>query len=88
VARYRHRDEIDLGWNKIRRRITAEIDIEMRNVREEILNVALWKAWEDYAAALGEGRVPEIEGQYTRFVSAILGDVTPRIVAAAEVKKT
>jgi hypothetical protein len=87
MARYRHKDETDLAWNKIRRRITAEIDIEVRNVREEILNVALSKAWEDYAEALGEGKVPEVEGRYTKLVTAILSDSVPKIVEASSVER-
>jgi len=85
VARYRHKDETDLAWNKIRRRLTAEIDIEVRNVREEILNVALAKAWDDYAEALGEGKIPEVEGRYTELVRAVLSDSVPRIIEAASV---
>lgn len=85
MARYRHKDETDLAWNKIRRRITAEIDLEVRNVREEILNLALSKAWDDYAEALGEGKIPEVEGRYTQLVAAVLKDAVPKIMEASNV---
>lgn len=88
MARYRHKDETDLAWNKIRRRITAEVDLEVRNVREEILNAALSKAWEDYASALGEGHIPEVEGRYTELVKAILNDSAPRIMEAGGVERS
>lgn len=78
MARYRHKDETDLAWNRIRRRITRELDTEIQNAREEALNSLLSRAWDDYAEALGEGRVPEIEGKYTRLVTTIIADVVPK----------
>ncbi len=85
MARYRNKDETDLAWNRIRRRITRELDTEVQNAREEILNSLLGKAWSDYAEALGEGKVPEVETKYTRLVSSILNDTVPQIVAQVEV---
>lgn len=79
MARYRHKDETDLAWNRIRRRITRELDTEIQNAREEALNSLLSRAWDDYAEALGEGRVPEIEGKYTRLVTTIIADVVPQM---------
>ncbi len=86
MARYRTKDDVDLAWNRIRRRVTAEITIETQNVREEILNVALGKAWGDFAEALGEGKVPEVEGRYSDLVSSILKDSVPKIMEASEVR--
>lgn len=86
MARYRHKDETDLAWNKIRRTITAAIDVEVRNVREEILNIALSKAWEDYAEALGEGKIPEVEGRYAKLVKAVVSDVVPQLEESGVVK--
>ena len=63
------------------------MDIEVRNVREEILNIALSKAWGDYAEALGEGKVPEVEGRYTRLVTSILSDQVPKIMEASGVEQ-
>lgn len=87
MARYRHKDETDLIWNKIRRRVTSEVDCEIRNVREEILNIALSKAWDDYTEALGEGKLPEVEGRYTSLVNAILQDAVPKIMEASGVER-
>lgn len=86
MARYRTKDEVDLAWNRIRRRVTAEVTIETQNVREEILNVALGKAWNDFADAIGEGKVPAVEGRYSDLVTAILKDSVPKIMEASEVK--
>lgn len=86
MARYREKDETDLAWNRIRRRITRELDTEVQNAREEILNTLLSKAWADYAEALGEGRVPEVETKYTRLVTNILQDVVPKIAEGTGVE--
>lgn len=80
MARYREKDETDLAWNRIRRRITRELDTEIANKREEALNALLSKAWDDYTQALGEGKVPEVESRYTNLVTAIVADVIPEKV--------
>jgi hypothetical protein len=77
VARYRTKDQTDLAWNRIRRRLTQELDIEIRNRREEILNEVLTKAWDEYARAIGEGKVPEVEGRYSKMAVAIVQDALP-----------
>lgn len=77
MARYRQKDETDLAWNRIRRRITRELDTEIANAREEALNTLLSKAWDEYTTALGEGKVPEIESKYTNLVTTIVADVLP-----------
>ena len=77
MARYREKDETDLAWNRIRRRITRELDTEIQNSREEALNTLLSKAWDEYTTALGEGTVPEIESKYTNLVTTIVADVLP-----------
>jgi hypothetical protein len=46
LARYRSKDEIDLTWNRIRRRATRELDTQIADVREELLNRLLSKLWE------------------------------------------
>lgn len=63
-----------------------EIDAEIRDVREEILNVVLSKAWDEFARGLGEGRLPEVEGRYTELVRAVMKDAVPRIVEAGNVE--
>lgn len=75
MARYREKDETDLAWNRIRRRLTRELDTEIQNAREEALNALLTKAWAEYVEALGEGKVPEVESRYTNLVSPIVADV-------------
>lgn len=87
MARYRHKDDTDLAWNRIRRRITRELDTEIQNAREEALNALLTKAWDEYTVALGEGKVPEIESKYTSLVTTIVADVvdTKELVGAPDV---
>lgn len=77
MARYRQKDDTDLAWNRIRRRITRELDTEIQNSREEALNALLSKAWHEYTEALGEGKVPEVESKYTNLVTSIIADVVP-----------
>ena len=76
MARYRIKDDVDLRWNRIRRRITREVDLQIADFREELLNRLLGEAWNDYAEAISEGRVLELEAKYeSDFVKAVLGDV-------------
>lgn len=83
MARYREKDETDLTWNRIRRRITRELDTEIQNAREEALNALLSKAWDDYIAAIGEGKVPEVESKYSNLVTDIVTDIVPPAQVAA-----
>lgn len=82
MARYRHKDDTDLAWNRIRRRITRELDTEIMNAREDALNTLLYRAWEEYSVALGEGKVREVESKYTNLVTTIIADVVPAIAEA------
>jgi hypothetical protein len=75
VARYRTKDDIDLRWNAIRRRITRELDTQIADWREQALNKLLAGAWTEYADAISNGRVLELETQYDQFVSQVLADV-------------
>lgn len=75
MARYRHKSDDDLAWNRIRRRITRELDSEIQNAREEALNAVLTKAWDEYTTAIGQGRVPEVESKYSNLASAIVQDI-------------
>jgi hypothetical protein len=74
VARYRTKDETDLVWNRIRRKITRDIDYQLMNVREEMLNVALSAAWGDFTEAIGTGKLIEIEDRYSTYVEGIVKD--------------
>lgn len=72
MARYRSKDETDLVWNRIRRQITRDIDTRIMNFREELLNKALSKAWERYAAELETGNVVQLEDEASGWVSTLL----------------
>lgn len=72
MARYRQKDETDLRWNRIRRRLTRELDTQIQDVREEILNNLLSGAWEKYAEALSTGTKLELESHYGAWVSQAL----------------
>lgn len=75
MARYRSKDEIDLRWNRIRRRITRELDLQIADWREQALDKLLTGAWEQYKAAISTGEVLELETSYTQFVGQALDDV-------------
>lgn len=75
MARYRSKDEIDLRWNRIRRRITRQLDIQIADWREAALNDLLSGAWDEYKKAIGTGAVLELESSYETFVAQALTDV-------------
>jgi len=72
VARYRHKDDTDLRWNRIRRRITRELDTQIAEWREDALNKLLTDAWTRYAAALDKGEKLELESAYENFAKEAL----------------
>lgn len=74
MARYRSKDETDLRWNRIRRRITRELDIQLADWREEALNNLLGSAWQKYAASLSTGEVLELEADYESWVARALDE--------------
>ena len=74
MARYREKDETDLRWNRIRRRLTAELDIQIRDWREEALNRLLAGAWTEYAKSLQTGEILELEENYSTWVDKALDD--------------
>lgn len=82
MARYRHKDETDLVWNRIRRQITRDLDTEIANRREEVLNELLSGAWDEYALSLKQGTLVELEAKYKALVSAI---VSENIVSKPEI---
>ena len=75
VARYRERDETDLVWNRIRRQITRDLDTEIMNRREEVLNLLLSGAWEDYTKAIASGQLIEVEAKYQSLISEVVKDI-------------
>jgi hypothetical protein len=78
VARYRHKDETDLVWNRIRRQITRDLDTEIANRREDVLNELLSGAWDDYSLSLKQGTVIELEAKYKALVAEIVKDVVKK----------
>lgn len=86
MARYREKDETDLRWNSIRRRITRQLDTEFADVREVILNKLLTKAWDDYSAALETGKKLKIEEQVSNWVEAAILEVTGSKIEALDLE--
>jgi hypothetical protein len=72
VARYRQKDETDLAWNRIRRRITRELDTQIADWREDALDKLLSEAWTHYAKSLESGEVLQLEAGYKEMVSTAL----------------
>ena len=72
MARYREKDETDLVWNRIRRKLTRDLDTEVQNRREEVLNTLLSTAWDDYVKAIGTGELKEVEDKYSSLVKSIV----------------
>lgn len=74
MARYRQKDEFDLRWNRIRRRITRELDTQIQDAREEMLNKLLTEAFEKHVEALESGKKLELEAGYPEFVKKAFSD--------------
>lgn len=74
MARYREKDETDLRWNRIRRRLTRELDTQIADWREEALNKLLSSAWEEYVKALETGSKLELEAHYGAWVAQALDE--------------
>jgi hypothetical protein len=72
MARYRSKDETDLRWNRTRRRITRELDIQIANWREEALDRLLTAAWDKFKASLESGDIIELEADYEAWVAKAL----------------
>lgn len=75
MARYRQKDEVDLRWNRIRRRITRELDTQIAEWREEYLNVLLSRAWDRYAKQLESGEIEELQPAFEQFIGTALSQV-------------
>ncbi len=84
MARYREKDETDLSWNRIRRRITREFDTQIMDWREEALNKLLSTAWDRYVQSLEQGKVLELEAEYERFVGRALNEIIPGFTAVID----
>ncbi len=76
IARYRSKDDVDLAWNKIRRRLTRELDTQIADVREEILDRLLTEGWTEFKKALERGETLELESRHeAAFVRDVLTGV-------------
>ena len=83
MARYREKDETDVRWNRIRRRLTRELDTQIADWREDALNKLLSDAWEKYAEALQTGSKLELEAHYGAWVAQALDEAGIRVDAEA-----
>ena len=72
MARYRQKDQADLEWNEVRRRITRELDSQIARWREHQLNTLLSSAWTRFAASLDKGEVLSMESHYEGWVAKAL----------------
>lgn len=72
MARYREKDELDLAWNKIRRRVTRDLDTRVMDFREELLNDLLTSAWDKYTKALERGEKVMLEDEASVWVDGML----------------
>ena len=87
MARYRGKSPEDLRWNRIRRRLTSELDAQIKDWREEALNTLLTGAWENYVAALNSGKTLELESDYKAWVEeALRKEVILEVVSGAPVE--
>jgi len=74
-------------WNKARRRLTRELDIQIADWREEALNRLLGSAWEQFQEAISTGTVLGLEAKYeSSFVKQVLVDVIDVEVTAPAAK--
>lgn len=81
MARYREKDETDLRWNAIRRRITRQLDTEIADFREHVLNELLTGAWDEYAKSLESGERLTLESNYVSWVSTAMTEALSRPLA-------
>lgn len=85
MARYREKDETDLRWNSIRRRITRQLDTEIADFREQMLNRLLIGAWEEYAHSLETGEHLVLESDYAQWVERAMTEALGSKVDALDV---
>lgn len=81
MARYREKSPDDLRWNRIRRRLTRELDTQVADWREEALNTLLTGAFHQYVEALETGKKLELEGEYKSWVAKALNDELKQLMA-------
>ncbi len=82
MARYREKDETDLRWNSIRRRITRQLDTEIADFREQVLNQLLVGAWDEYTKSLESGEHLRLESHVADWVAdAMTEALGPKVEA-------
>lgn len=69
---YKPRDESALRWGRIQRRLTRELDMQIKDWRDEALNRLLSQAWTEFAANLNEGKIVELDTVQEAWVAAAL----------------
>lgn len=87
MARYRQKNEDDLRWNRIRRRLTRELDTRIGDYRDDKLNTILSLAWDEYAQSLETGDKLEIEADYEDWVTRSL-EQSVRVPFEAKARET
>lgn len=75
MAKYRQKDQLEIDWNRIRRRLVRELDTQIQDWREVAVDRLLSGAWEKYTEAISKGQTVELEAHYETFVAAVLNDV-------------
>lgn len=85
MARYREKDETDLRWNSIRRRLTRQLDTEIADYREAVLNKLLAGAWDEYSRMLESGEVLALESDYKSWVAQAMTEAVGSKVEALDV---
>jgi hypothetical protein len=79
MARYREKDETDLRWNRIRRRLVRELDTQIQDWREDAVNKLLTEAWGQYVQALETGAKLELEAHYGAWVAQALNEAGVKV---------
>jgi hypothetical protein len=54
--------------------LTSELDVQIRDWREDALNHLLAGAWESYSRSIATGEVLELEAHYDTWVAKALND--------------
>jgi hypothetical protein len=86
MARYREKDETDLRWNSIRRRITRQLDTEISDFREAVLNKLLTGAWDEYIKSLETGQRLELESDFAQWVDQAMNEALGTKIGELEVQ--
>jgi hypothetical protein len=67
VARYIEKNEADIAWNEIRRRVTYQANLAAANWKERKLNEILPQLQIQFEAALQQGEILELESSEITF---------------------